>query len=179
MIIFFDIDGTLTTTISGELFGKHPRDYRLINGVEEVLENLPNCIFTGITNQLGVGYGYKTLHDCIEEQRFKLSLMPWLGEVIFCPDDEGKTAFHVWGDRCEKVGYDEHYGTYRKPATGMLKLALYRHGQEHLKGSWMIGDRQDNCDAARNLGISFAWATQWRKGKVQVPVGGSLTYSPH
>ena len=59
MLLLLDIDGTVCETLSGERFGKHPKDYKLMPGVLQALEKLPPLTkVIGISNQGGVDYGY-------------------------------------------------------------------------------------------------------------------------
>lgn len=64
----------------------------------------------------------------------------------------------------------------RKPKIGMLVLAAYDLGQEHMECyppymALMVGDRPEDAECARNAGVAFQWASEWRTG----PLPGAKT----
>lgn len=93
-ILFLDLDGTVRKTKSGFHSINDPYDQELIPGVENAIARYKGWEIFGITNQGGVGAGFKTLNDCILEQAETMRLLPWIQSVCFCPDD-GKTMYMV------------------------------------------------------------------------------------
>lgn len=76
--IFFDIDGTLTTTISGEIFKQHPEDVKVLPGIKEAIAHYKalRWQFIGTSNQGGVAAGFKSIDDTVAEMQFTLELLP-------------------------------------------------------------------------------------------------------
>lgn len=192
MLLFLDIDGTVCETLSGERFGKHPKDYKLMPGTLEALAKLSKeTLIIGISNQGGVDHGYKTCVECEEEQQFKLSLLPMMSAIYFCPVMNGKKVVKVFGNDIDHIIDDSMgleprinelmeilraRGAYRKPNPGMLELAIAWDAPNTDKSDiWMIGNSQEDCDAARAANINFAWAGPWRADKVQIfPKGSAI-----
>lgn len=168
--IFFDIDGTLTGAISGEIFKKHPADIAVLPGVKEGIEFFsaqnPPWVFIGISNQGGVGAGHKSMDATEEEMANTLALIPQLSAIYFCPDFEGRTCHRVTASGV-KIHHicDQHYEDgwgYRKPDAGMIHLAATENAVD-LKASWMIGDRKEDGECAVAARLNFMWAETWRK----------------
>lgn len=161
-IFFFDLDGTLRETRSGETFINDPADQKPIAGAQEAVSYYASKDFLciGITNQGGVAAGKKSLESAIEEQRVTLGLFPELSEIFFC---------HTWGDSCYQLSHGNNEAlmfsspiaggeniSCRKPGHGMLLLAAQSlvdlsDGDDH----WMTGDRPEDEQAAKNAGINF------------------------
>lgn len=160
--IFFDIDGTLTETLSGNTFKQHPKDVKIIPGVVEGLNYFYDYFKVGISNQGGVASGHKTLSDAIAEMRFTLLLLPQLDFIYFCPDYQGLQCHRV--DPLSDTAYtrlaenDDKYSC-RKPGAGMLFLAWQHFNIKLSEDVWMVGDRPEDADCAINAGISFLDAT--------------------
>jgi D-glycero-D-manno-heptose 1,7-bisphosphate phosphatase len=121
-LLLLDCDGTIRESKSGERFIKEPRDQVAIVGAVRAIKGYSDHKIYGITNQIGVGQGHKTLRDAIEEQLVTLELFPEIKEILFCPDRKGIDCYGVgrkylisYGDR-----YSQLKGSFRKPNDGMI-----------------------------------------------------------
>jgi D-glycero-D-manno-heptose 1,7-bisphosphate phosphatase len=171
--LLVDLDGTIREPLSGSDSARHPRDFKIIPGADKALAyyHREGWLITGITNQAGVAAGFKSLEDCVEEQRYTFELFPQLSSILFCPDFEGRKCY-----RCQPDGqwfdvssqYPDLVGSYRKPGPGMLQLALAIY-QANPSNCWMIGDRPEDEKAADAAGVNFmaadVWRERFRKGK--------------
>ncbi|MDY6803519.1 MAG: HAD hydrolase-like protein [Cyanobacteriota bacterium] len=173
-ILFCDLDGTLRTTLSGETFAKHPRDYKIIPGTHDLLgKAITNgWQIHGISNQGGVAAGKKSLENCVNEMFYAMDLFPHLTSILFCPDFEGAKClevsrmnlYHIKNLQNVSREYPELIGSYRKPKPGMLEIILRRHGMKqplNFDECCMLGDRLEDEKAARAIGVSFVWAKDW------------------
>lgn len=164
--IFLDIDGTLTTTVSGKTFKQHSQDVLVLPGVQKALEyyqsQAPNWTMIGISNQGGVGAGYKSIKDAIAEMSFTLELLPQLKAIYFCPDFEGVTCWKVTSSQSLEIKqFNNEFGSFRKPGTGMIDLAIGDYQIE--KGdSWYVGDRPEDEQCAITAGLHYMEAGMWR-----------------
>lgn len=93
-VLFLDLDGTVRRPKSGSLFIKDPLDQELIPGAKEAIAT-HQCLIVGITNQGEVEAGYKSLEDCIKEQRRTLKIIPEMESIYFCPDFEGRFCWEI------------------------------------------------------------------------------------
>ena len=164
-ILFLDLDGTVRRTKSGATFINDPHDQELIPGVMEAIAryDLKEWKVIGITNQGGVGAGFKTLENCILEQRQTMKMLPTMDSVMFCPDN-GRTMCYVprQGEHSVITSYD--YGSFRKPGYGMIAFFKQYSGEPRPK-SLMVGDRPEDEQCAKNANIPFMWAHEWRGDK--------------
>lgn len=163
-----DMDGTVREPLSGSKFINSPRDQKLIDEAIAAIRNLQGkgYIVIGASNQGGVIAGHKTMFECIEEQQYTLELLSdadvQIESILFCPDN---------GDECYQVVpespsvsalhtyTDAFIGKYRKPQAGMLLHAIEIYGANE---AVMIGDRDEDKQAAMNAGIEFIDAIEWR-----------------
>jgi histidinol phosphatase-like enzyme len=169
-LLFFDMDGTLTTPRSGAKFPENPADHILMPGVAEVLFALGEAGWTmGVcSNQAGVESGYKTLEELEQELLFVLELtgMPiglacpdMLGESVICVrkglgrDADAESELR----RLRALG---HLGPFRKPGSGMLQGLA--HLLEKESADWsepsireFVGDRNEDAAAAHASGFDF------------------------
>lgn len=166
-ILFCDVDGTLTETLSGKKFKQHSRDIKILHGAGEAIAHYQKqgWLIIGTSNQGGVGAGYKTLNDTFDEMRYTLSLFPGIEAIYFCPDMRGKELCSVTKDSNHKKSI-KRFAPYRKPAPGMINYCLshYAPKEETIpkNNCWMVGDRPEDKQAANNAGINFIWADIWR-----------------
>jgi D-glycero-D-manno-heptose 1,7-bisphosphate phosphatase len=60
-ILFVDVDGTLTETLSGHTFKQHPRDVKIIEGADRAIAHFACLEWTiiGVSNQGGVSAGFE------------------------------------------------------------------------------------------------------------------------
>lgn len=161
-LLLLDLDGTVREPLDGHKFIGRPRAQRIIakaQGAIAYYESLGWKI-VGITNQAGVASDKKSLQSCIKETVYTLTLLPALEEIYFCPDFEGKKCFCVTRNQVDDYHHHPASGTFRKPAPGMLNLAIQRH-QPDL--ALMIGDRPEDRAAALAAGIRFLQAQSWRQ----------------
>ncbi len=93
-ILFVDIDGTLTETISGNPFKQHPQDVKVMEGADKAVAYFhgQGWRIIGISNQGGAGH--KSLEDAIAEMKLTQELLPQLLTIYFCPDFEGVQLDH-------------------------------------------------------------------------------------
>ena len=174
-ILFLDLDGTVRKTKSGATFINDPYDQELIVGVEGAIARYKGWKIFGITNQGGVGAGFKTLNDCILEQAETMRLLPQIQSVCFCPDD-GKTMYMVKSctHKVTKDSIGGDVGNFCKPSPGMVLYVFNtfkKIGFMEEDISWkfdkclFVGDRPEDQQTANNTNIPFMWAEEWRNGK--------------
>lgn len=163
-----DLDGTLRETKSGLTFINKPDDQRLILGVKEAIANYQDWLIIGVTNQGGVGSGHKTLEDATKEQQLTLELLPQMACILFCPDMRGETCWMVPRAKPPKLISNKR-GNFRKPGDGMLQYAQYwalnhseKKDENEIEEILMIGDREEDRQAAQTANIKFIWAEDWR-----------------
>lgn len=107
-----------------------------------------------VTNQSGIGRGYFDLQTFISVQEEIVSRLKsegaWIDAVVACPHHpEGKGQYRV-----------QHH-PFRKPGPGML-LYLEDALEIDLEGSWLVGDKATDIQAAQRAGL---------KGAVHVETG--------
>lgn len=154
-ILFLDLDGTVRRTKSGSKFIQNPDDQALIPGVAAAIAKFSEFEIIGVTNQGGVAAGYKSLEDCIKEQMRTMELLPAIKEINFCIDFAGKSAYRL--GRSKSLILLPEGPNYRKPGSGLLDayLELFPLFPEY---AIMIGDREEDRQAAYAAGIDFMWA---------------------
>jgi D-glycero-D-manno-heptose 1,7-bisphosphate phosphatase len=161
-IIFFDLDGTLRQTKSGQTFINQPEDQKAIEGTQEALAyyQKKGFLMIGITNQGGVAAGHKSLQSAIEEQRITLQLFPELSEIFFCPNYDGESCYQVSRDNEPLLMKTlDLMNSCRKPGAGMIELAMRGFSDLDIAQSWMIGDdRAEDQQCAEAAGVKFVWA---------------------
>jgi D-glycero-D-manno-heptose 1,7-bisphosphate phosphatase len=174
-ILFVDIDGTLTETISGHAFKQSPTDVKVIEGADRAIAHFADLgwLIVGISNQGGcaainpqTGKPHKTIEDTITEMQFALELLPQLSAIYFCPDFEGKDCWRVSPLDAYEISDRETQliGEFRKPNAGMLKLAklFVEDGGVGVEQMTMVGDRPEDEQSAINAGVNFCPANVWR-----------------
>ncbi|MEH2034024.1 MAG: hypothetical protein V7K67_31200 [Nostoc sp.] len=89
-ILFCDIDGTLTETISGHTFKQSPTDVKIIVGADKAIAHFADLgwLIVGVSNQGGcdtinrdTGKPLKSFEDAIAEMQFTLKLFPRLKAI--------------------------------------------------------------------------------------------------
>ena len=172
-VLLLDKNGTLVKPRSDSNFVQDPWDQEAIPDVKQKLEDYQEkgweCLI--ISNQGGIGAGYKTIESTINEMRFCLELFPQIKEAFFCPDFQGDECYRVWGKGEEsQILYNRKSwgvaelgieGKFRKPNPGMLILAAHLYGAEKLL---MIGTREEDALAASKAKIKFLWHEEWLYG---------------
>lgn len=174
-LLLLDLDGTVRKSASGAKFIQNPSDQVIIDGARDAIAAYSDWVIIGITNQAGVAYGYKSLDDCILEQKNTIDLLPQIQEIYVCPDKEGTTCFscgyrgdtNVWSWMAisPKTIYKwKPEDSFRKPGIGMVKAAIdscFLSCYPIL----MVGDMESDRECAEAAKIDFMWADNWRKGK--------------
>lgn len=163
-ILFCDIDGTLTGTLSGATFKSNPRDVLVLPGVENALAHYTQqgYLIVGISNEGGVGAGHKKLEAAFEEKQYTCLLLPQLDAVYFCPDFAGQVLCRADRDTAVEVQVESgKYSSFRKPGAGMIQYCLSLYAGDAGK-CWMVGDRPEDEKAAQAAGINFTAADVWR-----------------
>ena len=168
--IFFDVNGTLTRTISKDAFKVNPRDTEVLPGIKEAIAHYKKLDwqFIGISNQPAIGTNFKTLENTIIEMQFTLELIPELSAIYFSPDFEGLICWRVTKNSSEKIA--DHTGEdflkkefrYAKPGCGMIYQGIFDSNTDKSK-SWMIGSHLQDENCAKNAGINFMWADIFRQ----------------
>ncbi len=151
-ILFLDLDGTVRMPKSGSKFIQNPDDQALIPGVASAIAKFSSYEIIGITNQGGVAAGYKSLEDCIEEQVRTMELLPAIKEINFCIDFAGKIAYRL--GRSKSLILLPEGPNYRKPGPGLLLAYLELFPDYAI----MVGDREEDRQAAYAAGIDFMWS---------------------
>lgn len=143
--VFFDRDGVLN---EDEGYAFEPNKIRWIEGAPEAIRaaNRAGYFVFVVTNQSGVARG-------LYEERHVQALHQWMS------DELAKT-----GAQIDAFEYCPHHPegtvapyrricTCRKPEPGMIN-ALLRRFPVDLKGSFLIGDKQSDLQAARAAGLA-------------------------
>ena len=162
-ILFCDVDGTLTETISGKPFKQHPKDVKIIDGADKAVQhfNKLGWLIIGVSNQGGVAAEHKSLDDAIAEMAYTKLLLPELRRIYFCPDYEGKQLFS--DDGYEISAFSDCTGyNFRKPNPGMITHFI-KNIDQPIDKCLMTGDRPEDEECALNAGIKFIEAQAWRK----------------
>lgn len=138
--VFVDLDGTCRITKSGDKYPIKLGDVFILDNTQEVLENYKKqgYLIIGITNQSGIDRGhltYKMADDLVKETN---SL---IGNVI---DD-----YHI----CSH--FPSMTTCYcRKPQSGTGVMYMHKY-KLNLEECIMVGDRTEDFNFARRLGIKF------------------------
>jgi D-glycero-D-manno-heptose 1,7-bisphosphate phosphatase len=92
-ILFCDVDGTLTATVSHATFKSNPRDVFVLPGVENALAHYAQegYLMIGISREGGVGAGHKKLEAAFEEKQYTCLLL--IGLIQTIPDNREKSEY--------------------------------------------------------------------------------------
>jgi D-glycero-D-manno-heptose 1,7-bisphosphate phosphatase len=111
----------------------------------------------GVSNQGGIALGHLSMQDCAAAMVHTHVLSGQLfDKILWCrhhPKSEDPVFARCW---C------------RKPAPGLLIEATMYMALEHkdevypLHMALMVGDRPEDEECARIVGIDFQWAHEWR-----------------
>lgn len=145
-IIFADLDGTLTDTISGETFPKGIWDMKIkFDVLDKIKEIKPLCLLIA-TNQEGIGKGL------VNRRTFEFK-MEYLRRSI-----KEYTGIEVEYSYCEK---DDPECKYRKPNVGMIDSLVYKMIKRGIIENGilsddilMVGDASDK-KCAENAGFDY------------------------
>ena len=161
-IVFVDLDGTLTRTVTGETFPKGVWDMAFDFEVMDRIGRLrPTAVFI-VSNQGGIEAGH--VNHRLFEQKFMYviaSLQDICGQHVF-----------VAGRYCPTNKADDQM---RKPNTGML-VAMLEEFQKLTHHAFtkddcvMIGDMETDRQTAENFGIDYIDVADFRKVDVEEPL---------
>ena len=135
--IFLDRDGVINKEIK---YLHKIEDFEFIDGVFNTCQYFEGLNYKIIitTNQSGISRGYYTESDFQKLTKWMLGQFNNnnidILDVIHCP--------HLPSDFCD----------CRKPKPGMLLSAKTKHNID-MENSWMIGDKENDIQAAHNAGI--------------------------
>ncbi len=158
-LFLFDLDSTLTEPISGGKFPQTIDDRKLMPGRREKLQDLQahNKLIAVVTNQGGAAWG---IFDPNDMTRYLTKFVEDLdlGAVFVCYHDTSEKAKASPKTIANLVLPDYYKGwERRKPGPGMLIEAMDFFGVDR-QDTLMIGDREEDKEAAENAGCSFVWA---------------------
>lgn len=164
-VLFLDLDGTIRTTKSGAKFISDPIDQQPIEGaVQKVREYFEKgWLIIGITNQIGVLKGYKTLQNMIDEQLKTMKIFPEICYIYACPN-KGESMISVYCETYYTVIHNENLN-FRKPETGMIDYFRQNYGT--ITQSLIVGDMKSDKLCALKANIPFMWASEWLKSEVK------------
>lgn len=161
-IVFVDLDGTLTRTVTGETFPKGVWDMVLdLEVMGKIGRMRPTAVFI-VSNQGGIEAGH--VNHRLFEQKFMYiiaSLQDICGQHVF-----------VAGRYCPTTKEDDQM---RKPNTGML-TAMLDEFQKLLQHSFtkedcvMIGDMETDRQTADNFGIDYMDVAEFRNAEIDEPL---------
>lgn len=188
-LLILDKDGTLVVPKSGQTFVQFPEDQKPIKGIQELVKTYHMsgwrcCI---VSNQGGVGAGFKTIKEAIAEMQYCMQIFPEIKESWFCPDLKGQKLYYVEAlDNGAEEAYEAKHmgpwllrkykwGGYRKPQPGMLFIAMhyYAHSpnlkepKEWVEQKLYVGDRPEDKEAAERADVPFLWARDWQNWRTK------------
>lgn len=146
--VFLDRDGVLTRERPD--YVKTPEELEILPGIESPLQEIQKRGFriVIVTNQSVVGRGLTTHHEMSKiHEKLRQELARFgctIDGIYYCP--------HRPNEGCD----------CRKPAPGLILKAATELGID-MAGSWMIGDREIDLEAARRAGCHG----------IRVPTNGS------
>ena len=151
-IIFWDLDGTLIETISGETFPKGIWDMRIKFDVLDAIKRLNPEYILIVSNQGGIESGFVDRYDFKSKSEY---ITRAIGEYCGCK---------CYGMYCET---NNKLDLYRKPNTGMLEELMESYVGDDFdyikQKSLMIGDASgkegqfsdSDKKTAENFGIDY------------------------
>lgn len=159
MLYLFDLDDTLIRGYLSE--PRQPYDVvELLPGRKAKLQRLilqgDTCCI--VTNQGGVAFGFVTEDQAdakITEAMMRLGLMPprWDGGA------RPALLFACYHHEKGKPPWDDPVSALRrKPSGQMILEAIEEHPQAAALGVLMVGDREEDLQAAQAAGVPFQWA---------------------
>ena len=142
---FLDRDGILNEDVG---YAHRPDQIVWIPGAMEAVKLLNESGFHVfvVTNQAGIARGYYTEEDVNALHAWMRGALALIGARI---DDFRFSPFHPEFDD----GRFSHLAHWRKPEPGML-IDLMRNWHVDIKGSFMIGDRASDVQAAQAAGVN-------------------------
>ena len=162
-ILFCDIDGTIRMGYD-ELgyFVNTPDQVKVFPEVPALLQGYKyflNWRIVGVSNQGGIALGHMSEEICDEAMKeTNRQCCKRFDSIVWCPhhpaSDDPVLGVECW---C------------RKPRIGMITGAardLARINNEFYAANncVFVGDRPEDEECAKNAGMDFLWAKDWRKG---------------
>lgn len=146
-LYIFDVDGTLTTTASGETFRKNAADWKWLPGRREALARLDQqgAMLAIATNQGGVAFGLLNA----QEIRAELASMADQAHITY-------VTMCFTHPKAKLPEYRED-SPCRKPGPGML-LEIIESAGVPKEDTLYVGDRPEDEQAAKAAGVAFQWA---------------------
>lgn len=159
MLVLFDLDGTLVSSYLDNPDKDYGRWSLLPNRREKIARlRLSGNVCCVVTNQGGVAFGFVTE----DEARTKIATAMVAARFYFgdAADVEGKPLLYVcFHDTRGKPPYnDPAQASRRKPSGAMIREAMAEHPQAAALGVLMVGDREEDQQAAQDAGVPFQWA---------------------
>lgn len=152
MLYLFDLDSTL---ISGYM-DSPDKDFNTWHVLPGRRERLASLLDQGdkiaiITNQGGVAFGFvdeQTAWMKIYEAARQCGLPPDMIRTYACfHDTRGKAPYN-----------DPAQAARRKPSGAMIREAMHDYPEAAALGVLMVGDREEDRQAAKDAGVSFQWS---------------------
>ncbi|MEL7034496.1 MAG: hypothetical protein AAFO04_02585 [Cyanobacteria bacterium J06592_8] len=183
-LLLVDCIGTLTTTSSGQPFPQHPQDFQPIPGVEEAIAHFykTGWKIIALTNDDQINYPTtpKSLEIAKQEKIYLLRLFPAISKIYFS-DHTGEycwcfeletvpnNKFHVIQTEYQRSDFvnlnrpdQTLYDSFRKPGSGMLRLALLEFPNDP-DDVWMISSYGIDREAAIAAKVNFCPTAAWLK----------------
>ena len=167
-LLILDVDGTLVSPIEGDFINSW-NNQKLIPGVKTAIEKYKETHFMVLaSNQGGISEGFKTVEDTVKQLDWVCSELG-IRHALFAPDYEEITPV----SRSYYVAFipepvlhiaESPYIKFRKPEPGMILAAKQlAMGLIELEDTLFVGDMESDRLAAKNAGVKFMWAKDWRK----------------
>lgn len=172
-VLLLDKDGTIVRPASGGKWVTQPDDQVLIEGVATAVQKYidKDWKIAIVSNQAGVAAGHKTLLDVEKELAYALNLLPSEVSTAFaCPDFDGQELICVRKTLtgCQRRKHVEKLFmttmgsiSFRKPEPGMLLAAQKFLWDDPLADCVMVGDREEDEQAAYKAGARFLTPKDW------------------
>jgi D-glycero-D-manno-heptose 1,7-bisphosphate phosphatase len=152
MLYLFDLDGTLITSY----MDCPERDFTQWTPLPGRVERLAQLRDAGhqvgvVTNQAGVAFGHVSETDVSTKLVAVLSQLdlPLSTPVRVCYAHPTATIAHY---------RDPAQVARRKPSGTMIREVMALFGEQAAQGVVYVGDRPEDEAAARDAGVTFAWA---------------------
>lgn len=153
-LIIFDVDGTLVTTRSGDVFRRSADDWQWLPGRQERCQQLraQGILIALATNQGGVAFPWSKFSEAqmqreIEAVARAIDAHP-IGVCYSSPNAKALPRYYAPND------------SRRKPGPGMLLEAM-QHCGVSAQNTLMVGDRDEDRLAAEAAGVAFVHADQF------------------
>ena len=138
--LLLDVDGTLRTTISGEVYPRHADDVALLPNRQEVLARWIDAGYRlfFVSNQSGIATRHVS-HAAVQEAMLRTAemLAVPIDEIAYCPHPARPV-----GCFCRKP----------MPGLGVYLMQRHRLSPEHLI---MVGDMESDSNFAQSLNIKY------------------------